>query len=617
MSTATGDTRPNWRERLVALRYTPALLRLVWQTSPGLLGATVVLRLIRSVLPVGILWVAKLIIDAIVAARETQAGFGALQNLVLLEIALVVGAEFLSRASQLVDTVLSDLFGNHVSVRIMEHAATLDLAQLENPASNDLMERARRSATGRIGVLTHLLGVGEGSITLVAISTALLAFNPWLLLLLSLAVVPSFLGEVRFSAKQYNLIFQWTQQRRRLDYLRLLAASVDTAKEVKVFGLASWLTHQFRRLSHRWHTENRRLAVRRAVASSGLSLIATAGYYGAYVLIIIGTIAGSITLGSLTFLAMSFARGRETVQLLLSTLGSIYDESLYTRDLFAFLETKPTICSRPTARTVPYPMREGIVFEDVGFRYPGRDMWALRYASFHLRVGERIAIVGENGSGKTTLTRLLTRLYDPTEGRVLLDGIDLREYELASLRRAFSVMFQDYVRYDLRFNENIAVGSITDMRAYLESSQANGYAPAEMQTASEKSRAAQLLQKLPARWQQMLGKRFDEGIDLSVGEWQKVALARAYLRDANVFILDEPTASLDARAEYELFRGFSELIDGRSAVLVSHRFSTVRTADRILVLNGGAIVEQGTHNELVDSRGLYAELFAMQASSYR
>jgi ATP-binding cassette subfamily B protein len=617
MPSRSDEKLPTWRERLAALKYVPALFRLVWETHRGLTLAMGALRLVRGVIPVAVLWVGKLIIDAVVAAREASADWRSILPLVLLEIALVVFGELLSRASRLVDGLLSDLFSNRVSVRLMEHAATLDLAKFEDPQFYDHLERARRSSTGRIGLIAQLLGMAEGSITLVTISVALLAFNPWLMLLLAVAVLPSFLGEVRFSALQYSLMFRWTQQRRQLDYLRYVGASDQTAKEVQLFGLAPWLTERFRRLSDKWHAENRSLAVRKALVSSGLSLISTAGYYGAYVIIIARTIAGSITLGSLTFLAMSFARGRDVIQGLLGALSSIYDESLYLRDLFVFFEMQPAIRSKAGARAVPRPVREGFVFEDVGFQYPGSERWALRHASFRLRPGERIALVGENGAGKTTLTKLLARLYDPTEGRILLDGVDLREYDLASLRQAIGVIFQDYVRYDFRFDENIGVGEIRDTHTYLDAAGANGDAPAAMQAASDKSLAASLLPRLPLGWRQMLGRRFDEGVELSGGEWQKVALARAYMRDAQVFILDEPTASLDARAEYGVFLRFSELMAGRTAVLISHRFSTVRMADRILVLKNGEIAEEGTHHDLVQRGGLYAELFAMQAAGYK
>ena len=624
--------QPSWRDRLRALRYIPKLVRLVWETHRGLTLAMGVLRLIRSFVPIAALYIGKLIIDGVVAAQKAGTGWRSLLNLVLLEIAIVVSGELLARASMLAEALLGDLFSNRVSVRLMEHAATLDLAMFEDPVFYDHLERARRQTVGRIGLIAQLLGIGEGLITLLTLSAALLAFNPWLMLLLLVAILPSFLSETRFAAMQYSLMFRWTPQRRQLDYLRFVGASNTTAKEVQLFGLAPWLTERYRRLSQMWYDENRRLALRKALVSSLLSLFSTAGYYSAYLIIIARTVAGAITLGSLTFLAASFARGRDLMQGLLGAAGGIYDASLYLRDLFLFFEMRPTIASKPGAPPVPRPLQEGFVFDDVGFRYPGSERWAVRHVSFTIRPGERIAFVGENGAGKTTLTKLLARLYDPTEGRILLDGVDLRDYDLKTLRQAIGVIFQDFVRYDMRFDENVGVGEIDltrdylDMRAAADGASADGQwqapsaigdAPEALRAATDKSLAASLLPKLPLGWRQMLGRRFDDGVELSGGEWQKVALARAYMRDAQMLILDEPTAALDARAEYDVFLRFSELMAGRTAVIISHRFSTVRMADRIVVLRDGEVVEDGTHQALVANGGLYAELFAMQAVGYR
>jgi ATP-binding cassette subfamily B protein len=290
---------------------------------------------------------------------------------------------------------------------------------------------------------------------------------------------------------------------------------------------------------------------------------------------------------------------------------------LYLKDLFEFFAMKPSITSKPEAHPIPNPIREGFVFENVGFRYPGNERWAIRNLNLHLHPGERIALVGENGAGKTTLTKLLARLYDPTEGRITVDGVDLREYDLASVRRAIGVLFQDFVEYDLRFDENIGVGEIADVQQYLDQTRNGDSVPDSIRNAADKSLASSLLPRFPAGFGQMLGRRFDGGMDLSGGEWQKVALGRAYMRSAQVLILDEPTASLDARAEYEVFRRFSELVRGRMAVIISHRFSTVRMADRILVLNSGRVVESGSHEELLAAKGLYADLFTLQAEGYR
>jgi len=625
------NPEPTWRERLHALRYVPALIRLVWDTHRGYTLAMIALRLVRGLVPIASLWVGKLIIDGVIASQQAGGNWRDVLPLVLLEIAIVITGELLSRVSMVIDGLLSDLFTIRMSVRLMEHAAQLDLAQFEDPTFYDHLERARRQTTARIGLLINLLGMGQSFITLLTLSAALLAFNPWLMLLLVVAILPGFLAETRFAALQYSLMFRWTQRRRELDYLRYVGASDATAKEVQLFGLAPWLVDRFRRLSEAWHRENRGLAIRRAGVSAALSILSTAGYYGAYLIIIAQTVTGAITVGTLTFLAASFSRGRDLIQGLLSSASTIYDESLYLRDLFVFFEMQPTIVSKPGAPEVAVPLREGFVFEDVGFQYPGSDRWAVRHVNFTLRPGERIALVGENGAGKTTLTKLLARLYDPTEGRILLDGVDFRDYDLASLRRAIGVIFQDFVRYDFRFDENIGVGEISETREYLDGERqradaaqgrtgngaGDGDVPARLRSASDKSLAAALLERLPARWRQQLGRRFDDGVELSGGEWQRIALARAYMRDAQVLILDEPTAALDARAEYEVFLRFSELMAGRTAVIISHRFSTVRMADRILVLRHGELVEEGTHEALVGRDGLYAELFTMQARGYR
>lgn len=587
------------------------------------------LRLLQAFTPVATLWVSKLIIDAVVeAARNPGAGFRKLWELVALEAAIVLASEAISRGSRLVESLLSDLFSNHISIRLMEHAATLDLYHFEDPTFYDKLERARRQTSGRVILLTQLFSMGQDALTLISLGAALFLFSPWLLALLTIAVVPSFLGETRFAALEYSLLFRWTPERRQLDYIRFLGASDFPAKEIQLFGLAPWLIDRYRALSDKFYAENRRLSIRKAIVSSGLSVFGTLGYYGAYVQILWSAVHGSITLGTLTFLASSFSRSRGLIQSLLGGASGIYEQSLYLKDLFEFFETKPSIRSLPGAPEVPKPIREGFVFENVGFQYQGSDRWAVRGVNLVLRPGERMALVGENGAGKTTITKLLARLYDPTEGRIMLDGRDLREYDLHSVRRTIGVIFQDFMRYDLRFDENIGVGEINQVRHYLDverdesgsekftSISTNGV-PTEISSAAEKSLADTLLPRMKEGYRQMLGRRFEGGVNLSGGEWQKVALARAYMRDAQALILDEPTAALDARSEYEVFKRFSELVRGRMAIIISHRFSTVRIADRIIVLSGGAVVEEGSHDELIAKQGLYAELFALQAEGYR
>jgi ATP-binding cassette, subfamily B, bacterial len=622
-----------WRAQLVALRYVPKFIELIWHTHRGYTMAMALLRLCRAFIPLATLWVGKLIIDAVVTLREAPADISSLWPLVMLELVIVLVGEILARASVLVESLLGELFSTYTSIRVMQHAATLDLYHFEDPAFYDRLERARRQTGNRIGVLAQLLTMGQGVLTLMSLSAALFVYSPWLLLILAVAVLPSFLGEMHFAALEYALVSRWTPARRQLDYLRYVGASDETIKEVQLFGLASWLIGRYRRLSEHLYAEHKRLSIRKGSLSTVLSMLGTLGYYAAYLIILVRAVQGIITLGSLTFLAASFARCRDLLQHLLLGASGICEQCLYLKDLFEFFDTKPSISSPPNAPTVPRPIRHGLVFEEVGFRYPGRDTWAVRHVSFRLHPGERIAFVGENGAGKTTLIKLLARLYDPTEGRILLDEVDLRDYDLPSVHRAIGVIFQDFMRYDLRFDENIGIGAIDELRLYFErldhgeplsgvrtwdgGPPGDGTVPTPIAASAEKSLATSLLPGFSEGYRQMLGRRFESGIDLSGGEWQKVALARAYIRDAQVLILDEPTSSLDARAEYEVFLRFSQLVRGKMAVIISHRFSTVRMADRIIVVQHGTVVEDGTHDALVAQGGLYATLFALQAKGYR
>ena len=611
------DPPASWRQRLQALRHLPRLLRMVWESEPRYVVGILLLRVARALVPLAVLWVGKLIVDEVVAAVATAGAGGPLPwmrlgQLLALELTIALVGEGLSRISALLESLLGDLFANRTSVELMRHAATLDLEQFENAEIYDKLERARRQTVGRIGLFTLLLATIQDLITLVTLSVALAVYVPWLLVLLVVAVLPSLLGETHFASLGYSLLYSWTPERRQLDYLRFIAASDVSAKELKLFGLSDFLVGRYDRLSREFYEANKALAVRRSLFSTLLAAVGTLWYYAAYAVIIYLTVighrspAGLFTIGVLTFLAGSFRQSRDLIQRVLLSLSQVFEQSLYLDDLFTFLAIEPRIRPSPGARAVPTPIRQGFVFEGVGFRYPGAEQWAVRGLSFTLAPGERIALVGENGAGKTTLVKLLARLYDPTEGRILLDGVDLREYDLFSLRRNVGVIFQDFVRYDFLLRENIAVGNI----GRLEDA-------GHIESAAGRSLADTVAARLPGRYGQMLGRRFEGGVDLSGGEWQKVALARAYMREAQLLILDEPTAALDARAEYEVFLRFSELTRGRMAVLISHRFSTVRMADRILVLRGGELVEQGTHEELLALAGLYSELFQLQAAGYR
>jgi ATP-binding cassette, subfamily B, bacterial len=580
---------------------------MVWNTSPALTTATIVLRLISSIIPVAQLWVGKLIIDQVVRAIQGRlADPHQIWVYLAYEIALAVLSDLLSRAVNLSDSLLGDKFTNHVSLRLMEHANRLDLVSFEDPVFYDKLERARRQTTARLGMLGIIAGMGQQLVTLLTLLAAVVSFSPWFLLLLVGAVIPAFLGETRFAMLAYSMLYRHTPERRELDYLRLLGASNQSAKEVKIFGLGPHLAERARKLFDRFYEENKALAIQRAVTGSLLNLLPTAGYYGAYVLILIRTMAGAMTVGSLTFVAGAFARSRSLIETLFSSLNNIAEQALYIKDLFDFFETRPSIISVPNALPAPRPIRSGFEFRDVSFAYPGSDRQVLQRVSFHFDAGERIALIGENGAGKTTLVKLLARLYEPTGGAIFLDGVDLREYDVDSLRGEIGVIFQDYMRYDMLVRENIGFGRIEEL----------GNQP-RVESAARKSLADQLIAQFQLGYDQMLGRRFESGVDLSAGQWQKVALGRAYMRDAQVLILDEPTASLDARAEYEVFLRFADLTRGRMAVLISHRFSTVRMADRILVLADGALVEQGTHQQLVALGGRYAELFELQAAGYR
>jgi len=580
---------------------------MVWETSPPLVVASTVFRLFRALLPLAMLWVSKLIIDGVVAWITRRGGILAgIWKLVALELALAIASDVLGRANTLCDSLLGDRFTNRVSVRLMEHASRLDLASFEDPVFYDKLDRARRQTTGRMGLLAALLNIGQDALTLASLSTGLIVFSPWLMVLLAAAVIPSFLGETHFTSLAYSILYKRTPERRKLDYLRLLGASAYSAKEVKIFGLGAYLSKHYDEVSAEIFKENKILAMRRAFLGSALNVVSTGGYYGAYVVVLTRTLAGAVSLGSFTFLTGAFNRSRAYIEKILSGFNDISEQAVFLKDLFDFFAMQPTICAAAHAIPAPRPIRQGFEFRHVGFAYAGSDRMVIQNISFTLHLDEKLALIGENGAGKTTLVKLLARLYDPTEGQILLDGRDLREYDVEDLRREIGVIFQDYMRYDLLVRENIGFGKVEALDDRLL-----------MESAAVKSLAKGVIDRLPNGYEQMVGRRFEGGVDLSGGEWQKFALARAYMRDAQLLILDEPTATLDARAEYQVFQRFAELTRARMAVLISHRFSTVRMADRILVLADGSIREQGSHEQLLSLGGRYAELFELQAAGYR
>jgi len=600
------ETR-NFKEQFSALRNLPRFFTLIWQTSRRFTLINLVLRLIKSVIPLAMLYVGKLIIDEIVLLIEvSEPDPNYLWWLLGAELGLAIISDVINRGITLVDILLGDLFSNRTSVEIIQHAARLDMYQFENPEFYDKLERARRQTSSRTALMSQVLQQLQEFITVLTLGAGLIAFNPWLILILVIAVIPSFLGESHFNQRSYSLTRSWTPERRELDYLRYIGASDTTAKEVKIFNLSDFLAKRFDELSHKYYLANRKIAVQRAGWGVLLSALGTIAYYAAYVVIALQTISGAITLGTLTFLTGSFSRMRGMLQSIMNRFSRITESALYLQDLFDFLELQPSIKTENDSVPFPDTVEMGFTFENVGFRYPGTDKWAIRNLSFQLRPGEKLALVGENGAGKTTLVKLLARLYDPSEGRILVDGVDLRNINLESLRRNIGIIFQDYIRFQLKAKENLAVGNIEQL-ANLDLIEAS----------AQKSMANEVIEELPGQYEQFLGKRFKDGVDLSGGQWQKIALGRAYMRDAQLLILDEPTAALDARAEHEVFVRFSDLIDGKSAVLISHRFSTVRMADRILFLENGQLLELGTHQELLEKGGKYAELFHLQAQGYK
>jgi ATP-binding cassette subfamily B protein len=604
---AISKTAPRWRERIQALKNIPPVLRMVWEAAPSVIVASMTLRVVTALLPLAVLKVTQLIIDAVynLTARHT-----ALPHyfwwLVALEFGLASLAAILVRLINFCDVVLADKYSRHISTKIMEHASHLDLTSFEDPAFYDRMERARVQGTDRIVLIQATGLLIQQLVTTVSLAAGILFFSPWILIALVACVVPAFLGETHFAFKGYSLNFRQTPAKREMEYLRVLGGSKESAKELKLFGLAPFLVGRYAKLSNELHEQTVGLAKRKLMVGGLLSLLGTLGYYGSYAFVIYETVAGALTIGSLYFLTGAIAGASTNIQAVFATFSTIADQALFVTDLLDFFAMKPSVASKPNALPVPRPILQGFEFRNVSFTYSGHTRLVLSDVSFHLKRGERLALVGENGQGKTTIVKLLTRLYDPTAGQILLDGVDLREYDLEDLWRETGVIFQDFMRYDMTAAENIAIGKIEDRENTFR-----------VRSAAQKSLAEGVIRKLPRNYDQILGRRFEGGVDLSGGEWQKMALARAYLRDAQLLILDEPTAALDAKSEHEVFQRFAELTHGKMALLISHRFSTVKMADRILVLEQGQIAEQGDHAELLLRGGRYAEMFELQASSYR
>jgi ATP-binding cassette subfamily B protein len=608
--TSVDETHPReggaWAERIRALKNVPPVLHFVWESGPSVVFWNIFIRIVVAFLPVGIGIIGRFIIDGVNRLRMHQPLPPHFWWLVGSEMALAVLTGILTRSVDYFDNLLADRYTHHVSVEVMRKAAALDVTVYEDPVFYDRLERARVQATDRLAMIQQMGRLIQQSVTAIAFSIVLIKYSPFLLLLLVGGILPAFLGESHFAFLTYAKNFRQTPLRRQMDYLRQVGGSKEAAKELKLFNLSEYLTNRFSALSQTIYEQNVALNRRRLFWGGVLAIIGQLGYYAAYGYSIWRTIQGVYSIGDLTLITTAIMQAMGNIQQAFSTASGVADQALFLTDLLAFFEMKPRVQNKEGGLKVPRPIHHGFEFRNVSFTYPGTERRILKNFNFFLEPGERIALIGENGQGKTTVVKLITRLYDPTEGQILLDGVDLREYDLDDLHAEMGVIFQDFMRYEMTARENIAVGRVEVP-----------HTEDEIRYAAEKSLAASVVGKLHGGYDQMLGRRFEGGVDLSGGEWQRMALARAYLRDAQLLILDEPTAALDARSELEVFERFAELTEGKMALLISHRFSTVRMADRIVVLEGGRLVEEGNHSQLMALGGRYAAMFEMQAASYR
>jgi ATP-binding cassette, subfamily B, bacterial len=591
--------------------YSRRALELVWTTSRTLSIAFAVLTLIAGALPAAVAYVGALIVDAVVAAINATGSAHDLATAHALElvvtegvlVALLAGAQ---RGISLCQSLLRAQLGQRVNVMILEKALTLDLTHFENSDFYDKLTRARREASSRpLSLVMRTFGLLQNGVSLASYGALLLKFSPWAVVLLILAGLPAFLAEAKFSGDKFRL-FLWRSPETRMQiYLETVLAREDHAKEVKLFGLGSLFLERYRAIFRKLYKEDRDLTIRRDTWGFLLGLVATATLYGAYAWIALTAIAARITIGQMTMYLMLFRQGQAAVSSILSAIGGMYEDNLYLSTLYEYLETPVEVRTGDIVRG-PQP-NDGIRFEHVTFAYPGAERPTLNEVSLHIRPGESLALVGENGSGKTTLIKLLTRLYQPTSGRILLDGQDLRDWEEGALRDRIGVIFQDFTRYQLMLGENVGAGDVQHFDD-----------EARWRDASEKGMAAPIVAELPEGYRTPLGKWFNDGRELSGGQWQKIALSRAFMRSrADILVLDEPTAAMDAGAEATIYEHFRTLTKGRIAILISHRFSTVRMADQIVVLQDGRIIERGNHEELMQLNGHYAHLFSLQAKGYR
>ena len=599
-----------WKEVRCSFAYTPKATKLVWQTSRWATVGLGFLTLAAALLPASQAWVGKLIVDGVVASIQQGAEPERVRSVfvyLIIELCLFLLVTGLNHARRLIQQLIQLQLANRIRGKIIGKALSLDLAFFEHPDFYDRLQNARRESGYKpVDLINDTFLIVQNTITLISFAVLLLRFSPWLIIILLAASIPAFIAETRFSEEGFRLLTRRAPETRQINYLARLLTEDASAKEIKLFNLGDTLLSRYMTLFDKFFREDKSLALRRAVAGFGLGLIATLGFYGSYAWIVWHTVQRKISLGDMTLYLTIFRQGQSTFQAILSAVGSIYENNLFMANLFDFLELKPQMGVAARNHTLPVPLRSGIEFRGVGFCYPERNEWALRDINLTMRPGEKIALVGPNGAGKTTLVKLLSRLYDPTEGTILVDGIDVRELDPLDLRQRIGVIFQDFVRYHVPASENIGFGQIEALDRM-----------DRIIASARKSGAHAIVESLPDGYQTMLGRWFSGGHELSVGQWQKVALARAFMRDAEILVLDEPTASLDAETEYEIFRHFQQLTIGKMAILISHRFSTVRMADRIVVIQEGRIAEAGSHEELLRREGIYAHLFSMQAEGYR
>ncbi|WP_452219137.1 ABC transporter ATP-binding protein [Lacinutrix undariae] len=600
------DKKTSLKSSFNALVYIPRFFKEIWNVNKKLFMLAAFCRLIGALLPVIILWIGKLIIDEIILQTGLEiTDYTQLWTYVGIEFGLIILSDLISRAISLTDGLLGDEYNIATSVTIIKKTNQINISLLEDAEFYDKLERARTQTTSRVGLMSNVLGQAQSAISIATLVVGLIYFEPYLIILLVLSIIPSFINEVRFSQQQYSLARSWTSERRELDYLRFIGANDKTAKEIKLFGLTDFIVDRFQNLSQEYFQLNKKLAVRRSALGFLFNVLGSISYYGAYVFIIYRVLSGAITLGELTFLSGSFNRLMKNLQDFFSKFTRISESALYLKDYFDFIDI--SILSK-TKEDVPLPkkIQQGFEFRNVKFAYPGSDNDILKGISFTLKAGEKLAFVGQNGAGKTTLTKLLLRFYEPTSGEILLDGVNINRFNKAEYQAFFGVIFQDFFKYEFTVKENIAIGDITE----LDNQE-------KIENAAELSLADAVISELKNGYDQQLGKRFSSGQELSGGQWQKVALARAYMKNAEVMILDEPTSALDARAESDVFTRFIGLTEGKTSIIISHRFSTVRQADRILVLEHGKALEIGTHEELMANASLYADLFTLQAEGYQ